>query len=111
MINSKQKGKRGELELANYLKSKGFTARRTQQYAGNKDGTSDVLCKELEDFHIEVKRVEKLNLSEAMEQAIHDAELENKIPIVVHRKNRENWKVTINLDDFLNILFKNNEVE
>lgn len=111
MINSKQKGKRGELELANYLKSKGFTARRTQQYAGNKDGTSDVLCKELENFHIEVKRVEKLNLSEAMEQSMHDAELENKIPIVVHRKNRESWKVTINLDDFLNIFFNTKEVE
>lgn len=106
MINSKQKGKRGELELANYLKSKGLTARRTQQYSGNKDGTSDVLCEELDAYHIEVKRVEKLNLDNAMEQAIHDAGLENKIPIVVHRKNRDYWKVTMKLDDFLNLIIK-----
>ena len=107
-MNSKQKLKRGELELANYLKSKGYTARRTQQFSGNKDGTSDVLCEELKDFHIEVKRVEKLNINTAMEQSIRDAEMENTIPLVVHRKNRDYWKVTLRLDDFLSLLEKNN---
>lgn len=103
-INSKNKGKVGERELVNYLKSKGYTARRTQQFSGNKDGTSDVLCDELKDFHIEVKRVEKLNIYDAMEQAIRDAELENTIPIVAHRRNRDYWKVTLRLDDFIKLL-------
>lgn len=107
-INSKQKGKRGERELAHYLQDKGLTARRTQQFSGNKDGTSDVLCEELKDFHLEVKRVEKLNIYDAMDQAIHDAQLENTTPLVVHRRNRDYWKVTMKLDDFLDLLKKAN---
>lgn len=98
MINSKRKGKVGELELVNILKDRGLTARRTQQYSGT-DGTSDVICEELNDFHIEVKRDERLNVQKALTQAENDSI--NKVPIVVHRKNREKWKVTLYLDDFL----------
>jgi Holliday junction resolvase len=98
MINSKRKGKVGELELVNILKDRGLTARRTQQYSGT-DGTSDVLCDELNDFHIEVKRDERLNVQKALTQAENDSM--DKVPIVVHRKNREKWKVTLYLDDFL----------
>lgn len=101
MINSKRKGKIAELELANLLKEKGLTARRTQQFSGCKDGTSDVICEELKGFHIEVKRDEHLNIEKAMKQSIRDSEKENAIPIVVHRKNRENWKVTMTLEDWL----------
>lgn len=98
MINSKRKGKVGELELVNILKDRGLTARRTQQYSGT-DGTSDVICEELNDFHIEVKRDERLNVQKALTQAENDST--DKIPIVAHRKNREKWKVTLYLDDFL----------
>ena len=56
VINSKRKGKVGELEVVNLLKEKGLTARRTQQFSGKADGTSDVICEELKNFHIEVKR-------------------------------------------------------
>ena len=34
-----------------------------------------------------------------MKQAIRDSK-EGEIPIVAHRKNRENWKVTMKLDDW-----------
>lgn len=100
-INSKQKGKRGELELAHYLSDKGFTARRGQQYSGSPD-SPDVVCESLSQFHIECKRVEKLNIDSAMHQAIEDSG-EDKIPVVMHRKNREEWKVTMLLDDFLKL--------
>lgn len=40
MINSKRKGKVGELEVVNLLKEKGLTARRTQQFSGKADGVS-----------------------------------------------------------------------
>ena len=40
----------------------------------------------LERYHIEVKRVERLNVSEAMRQAMRDAA--GRVPVVVHRKNR-----------------------
>lgn len=93
-INSKQKGKNGELEVAHILKGYGFDARRSQQYAGiNND--ADVIG--LPSVHIEVKRTEKLNIDKAMEQSIKDSR-ENEMPIVVHRKNRAKWLVTMPLD-------------
>lgn len=84
MINSKRKGKVGELEVVNLLKEKGLTARRTQQFSGKADGTSDVLCEELSNFHIEVKRDEHLNIEKALQQSIRDSEIEN-----ILNKNRQ----------------------
>lgn len=96
-MNSKQKGKRGELELAHYLRSSGFDCHRGVQYKGSPD-SPDVVG--LEGIHIECKRVESLNLDVAMLQAEHDAG-ENEIPVVMHRKNRHGWKVTMRIDDWL----------
>lgn len=101
MKNSKLKGKAGEREVANYLKSKGLNARRGQQFQGSPD-SPDVICDEWNDVHIEVKRDEHLNIEKALQQSITDSN-ENQIPIVIHRKNRENWKVTLSLDDFIHL--------
>ena len=98
-INSKRKGKTGELELANKLKEYGYDTRRSVQYNG-KDGQADVLG--LPHIHIECKRVEKLNLCDAMEQAKRDAK-HGDLPAVFHRKSRCNWLVTMELDDFMKI--------
>lgn len=49
--------------------------------------------------HIEVKRVEALNLSKAMQQSERDAP-EGETPMVFHRKNREPWYVTMRLEDW-----------
>ena len=95
-MNSNQKGKRAELELANLLKDYGFhDARRSQQYNGIGEG--DVVG--LNNIHIECKRVEKLNVYKAMEQA--EDECKGLVPIVMHRKNNEEWKVTMQLDDWV----------
>ena len=85
-INSKQKGKRGELELAKKLKEYGYEARRGQQYCGN-NGDADVVG--LPAIHIECKRVEKLNISSAMQQAKKDSKDSDKFPAVFSRKNNE----------------------
>lgn len=98
-INSKAKGKAGELELAKILREHGYGARRGQQYCGA-DGSADVIG--LPYMHIECKRVEKLNLDIAMAQARSDAR-EGEIPCVMHRKNREQWKVTMLLDDWIEL--------
>ena len=99
-INSKNKGASGERELANLLKEYGFEdARRGQQYCGA-NGDADVVG--LEGIHIECKRVEKLNLDKAYEQAMNDAK-EEEMPVVIHRKNRQEWKVTLSLDDFITL--------
>lgn len=98
MTNSKQKGKRGELEVANMLKKYGYDARRGQQYSGA-NGDADVVG--LPGVHIEVKRVEALNIDKAMEQSKRDAR--GEIPAVFHRKNGKEWKATVRLEDFIKL--------
>ena len=99
-INSKEKGKKGEREFAKLCREHGFAnARRSQQYSGI-NGDADVVG--LEGIHIEVKRVERLNIDEAMKQSIRDSK-EDEIPIVAHRRNREEWKITMRADDFFKL--------
>lgn len=97
MVNSRDKGKRGELELARKLREYGYDCRRGQQYCGA-NGDADVLG--LDGIHIECKRVERLDLYGAMAQAIADAKL-IEVPVVMHRKNACEWMVTMSLDDWI----------
>ena len=96
-MNSREKGKAGELELARILREHGYTARRGQQFCGV-NGDADVVG--IPGSHIECKRVEKLNIHEAMQQAVKDAR-EGEIPVVMHRKNRTEWLATMRLSDWL----------
>ena len=98
-MNSKAKGGRGERELAEYLRGYGYDAHRGRQFQGGVD-SPDVYG--LPGIHIEVKRVENLNIHKAYEQATRDAQGQ-KIPAVFHRRNREKWMVTLSLDDFMEI--------
>ena len=101
MTNSKQKGKRGELELSHKLKEYGFDTRRTVQYCGKaEEGQADVVG--LPGIHIEAKRVEKLNIYDAISQAKADAK-NNDLPTVFHRKNRCEWLVTMTLEDWMKL--------
>lgn len=97
-INSRAKGKNGELELARTIREYGYDCRRGQQYNGLEG--EDVVG--LDYIHIECKRVEKIMLDEAMEQAKRDAK-EGQIPAVFHRKNGKKWKVTLELDDWMKL--------
>lgn len=99
-INSRRKGAAGERELARELREYGYTgARRGVQYKGSPDSPDIVGA--LDGIHIECKRVEKLNVSEAMKQSERDAgEL---VPIVAHRKNGEKWLVTMKLVDWIEL--------
>lgn len=99
MTNSKQKGNRGERELAKKLRELGCTgARRTQQFSGY-NGDDDVDGgTELERFFIECKRVEQLNLHQAMEKAQNQCP-SDKIPVIMHRKNGRKWLATFDLTD------------
>ena len=101
-MNSRNKGKRGELELAKLLKTYGYDTRRGVQYSGI-NGDADVVG--LPGIHLEVKRVEKLNIDNAMNQSIRDARYGEK-PTVVHRKNGKQWLVTMPLIDWMEIYQK-----
>jgi len=84
--------------LASKLREYGYNCRRGQQYNGLEG--EDIVG--LDYIHCEVKRVQALNLEEAMEQAKRDSK-DNQMPAVFHRKNNKKWKVTMKLEDWINL--------
>ena len=98
-MNSRNKGAKGERELAGVLKQYGYDCRRGQQYCGA-NGDADVVG--LPGIHIECKRVERLNIQDAVDQAKRDKRF-GEIPAVLHRKNNCGWLVTLPIDDFMAI--------
>ena len=98
-MNSRAKGAAGERELAKKLREYGYECRRGQQFCAA-NGDADVVG--LPRIHIECKRVERLNIDDAMLQAIRDRK-EGEFPAVFHRKNNGKWMVTMLLDDWQEI--------
>ena len=98
-MNSRNKGKRGELQLVKKLLEFGFHCRRGQQFCGA-NGDADVVG--LPGIHIECKYVEHLNIFNAIAQAAHDA-LPDELPAVFHRKNNTEWLVTMRLTDWMQL--------
>jgi len=100
MVNSRRKGAAGERELSKVLgELMGVEFRRGQQYCGA-NGDADVVG--LTGVHVECKRVQSLNVSKAIEQAIRDAK-PGDLPVVAHRKNGEQWLLTLCLDDLVEL--------
>lgn len=113
-INSRNKGKVGENQLAHILRDYGYDTRRGQQFSGA-NGDADV--EGLPGIHIECKRTERLNIDKALQQAIRDnyadelKQGKKLIPAVFHRANDDRkkdstkgiWKVTLTLKDFMEI--------
>ena len=97
---SRDKGKRGEREVAKLLKQYGYDARRGQQYCGA-SGDADVVG--LPGVHIEVKYVECLDVKKALEQAVSDAR-KGDIPAVFHKQNRKPLNVIMRTQDFVKFL-------
>lgn len=103
-INSKQKGKRFELELSRKFREYGYTeSHRTAQYCGNTGDASDVVG--LPGIHVEAKHQERMQLYDWMEQAKHDAKESGKdvLPAVFHKRNNHKILVTMELDDWMTI--------
>ena len=99
-MNSKLKGGRGEREFAQLCRDEGYdNVYRGQQFQGGID-SPDV--KGLPGVHVEVKRVERLNIHEAMAQSIRDSG-GNAVPIVAHRRNRDGWLVTMRAADWFSL--------
>jgi len=102
-MNSRNKGKVGEREFAALLREQGFDARRGQQFAGGTD-SPDVVSTALDWLHIEVKRVQHLNLADACAQAKRDAG--GKPWIVAHRRNHAPWLITMRAEFFFELVRK-----
>lgn len=96
--SQRDKGKRGERELAGRLSYYGYDAHRGVQYHGGPD-SPDVVG--LRGVHIECKRTERLSLYDALAQSIADAG--NDMPVVMHRRNNCKWVVVQPLDDWIKL--------
>lgn len=98
--SSQRKGRAGELELARLLQKQGYPVEPGQ--AASFGTTPDLVG--LPGIHIECKRVEKLNVPQAMEQAVRDAEkFHDGAPALFHRRNRQPWLVTMRLEDWVEL--------
>lgn len=98
-MNSRAKGKRGELELAQYLRNKGhLEARRSAQHCGKTGDAPDIVG--VDGLHIECKRVEQFRDDVSLQQAERDSRA-GDLPIVMYRRNGEEWKALTRLDTFL----------
>ena len=100
--SSQRKGAEGERELAAILRGYGYDIER-----GGSLSFGDVPdLVGVPGLQIECKRVERLNVPEAMQQAIRDSErFHDGLPALFHRRNRQPWLVTLRLEDFMR-LFK-----
>jgi hypothetical protein len=108
-VNSRAKGKRGELEFCRFLRNCGYSAHRGQQHRGgpdSPDARTDVSIPSDPSrgggfpVHFEVKRTEALRLEEAMEQSLLEARV-GELAVVAHRRSRGEWLLTMRLEDFL----------
>ena len=97
---SQRKGRAAELELAKILQGYGYPAEpgRALNFGEAPDLSG------LPGVHVERKRCETLRLSDWLGQARRDADrFGDGLPAVFHRRNREDWRVTMELKDWLTI--------
>ena len=100
-MNSRDKGKRGELEFAAFLRGHGYEARRGQQFSGGHD--SPDVVHSIPGIHVEVKRVENFSLYPALDQAERDRQ-DGQVPVVFHRRNHKPWVAIVDAGDFIKLL-------
>jgi hypothetical protein len=98
-INSRAKGKRAELALAQVLVPYWpEVVRNLDQFGKNK---ADLL--NCAGVHWQVKHVESLNIWKALNQAITEA-APTDIPVVAFRRNRSQWYAALQLDELIPLL-------
>lgn len=104
---SRDKGKRGERELALLFSAEGYPAKRFG-YAQSSDGSggADVVCSALPWLHIECKRYKKFmgaKLRDALEQSERDRQ-PNTIATVWHREDDSKWYCTMEAVELFRII-------
>ena len=96
--SSQRKGADGERELAALFREYGYPVERggSLSFGEVPDLTG------LPGVHIECKRAEQLRVYDWMAQAERDSErFHDGLPAVFHRRNRQEWLVTMRLPDWL----------
>lgn len=105
MVNVRQKGKRGELEVVKILNKKFNTGVRRTPNSGGLSIKGDIIDIDprsiLSEFHFEIKNCKRIVMPKWKDQAEGDCP-RCKTPLVVYK--RKGWQVDLPLEDFLNVL-------
>ena len=95
---SKDKGSRGERLLSAFLNSFGLHTHRGYVHCGQSD------LVDLLGVHVECKFVERLNVRQAMEQAIKEAEKrKDGMPTVFWKVSRKPWLTIMLTEDWVKL--------
>ena len=97
---SRDKGKRGEREVVQAMRIAGFDARRCFQ---SRAGTDECDVEGLP-YWCEVKRGRRVNLRGAIAQSKEDTD--GRPWLVVWRDDRDEWMVTMSLEEWARLAFK-----
>ncbi len=104
---SRSKGKRGELEACEALKDVWPNLQRVYGQARADSSSPDIDGPGCPVF-IEVKRQEKINVHAAMAQALVASRpvptIDTRPPVIVHKRNRGEWLVTIRARDLARLV-------
>lgn len=97
--NAKRKGSEGEREAAHALNAvlPHAKARRAQQFAGHHTA-ADLVCEGLDGVMVEVKRRQSMNIHKVMSESVQHCK-DGVLPMILHRKDNEQWLMTIRLED------------
>jgi hypothetical protein len=103
---SRDKGARGEREVAELFRQAGFDAKRSVGQYAESDNAPDVVVAGLGHLWLEVKRGAKTNIRAALRQAKEEAKPE-QWPIAITRDDREpSAVVSMSFDVFAALLRK-----
>lgn len=102
-LDSRRKGKVGELEAVSFLKQLfGWTGvRRSQQHCAT-DSAMDIIVQETPGLWYEIKRVQKLNVPATMKKSKQSSG--GKPVVLLHRPNQCPWMITCFLDELPAVL-------
>ena len=98
MIDSRSKGRRSERDVELAFQDRGFSTDRN--LGGRLQVAGDIVT---EGFALEVRN--RQNLSLTRWSAEHELSTPQHLtPALVYRSNRQPWRVSMRLDDFLDLL-------
>ena len=110
-MNSKAKGKRGELEARDYVRQHWFAPRCIRSAQAGGAFAADLLHAG-ENLHVEVKRRQRIAATHFMRQAEQDCG-DMDVPVVLMREDKyPSWLVVMRIEDtekFLKIIQQNKE--
>lgn len=97
-MNPQRKGKMGELKLMHFLLDHGLNVKRGYVWLNQSDLVG------LDGIHIECKNVEKLNVREALAQAIEESKKKKDgLPAVFWKRSRKEWVTVMRTEDWITL--------